>query len=113
MDDLWCQHLQNMNLLKESVSMEVYRGRNPLEEFAAQVSERAVCGVAAVLPVPVGTEVGISPHDYPAFDRRALFLCVYPPALEAPFSESIFGGDAVAGSAASQVPLRTLSSWAT
>lgn len=39
MDDLWCQHLQNMNLLKESVSMEVYRGRNPLEEFAAQVSE--------------------------------------------------------------------------
>eukprot|EP00752_Nemacystus_decipiens_P005037 g4574.t2 len=39
MDDLWCQHLQNMNLLKESVSMEVYRGRNPLEEFAAQGKE--------------------------------------------------------------------------
>lgn len=38
MDDLWCQHLENMNLLKESVSMEVFRGRNPLEEFGAQVS---------------------------------------------------------------------------
>lgn len=48
MDDLWCQHLENMNLLKESVSMEVYRGRNPLEEFAAQVrASRVLCGGAA------------------------------------------------------------------
>ncbi|CAM9543619.1 unnamed protein product, partial [Ectocarpus sp. 4 AP-2014] len=39
MDDLWCQHLENMNLLKESVSMEVFRGRNPLEEFGAQGKE--------------------------------------------------------------------------
>lgn len=38
MDTLWCSHLENMNLLKESVSMEVYRGRNPLEEFASQVT---------------------------------------------------------------------------
>lgn len=37
MDDLWCSHLENMNLLKESVSMEVFRGRNPLEEFGVQV----------------------------------------------------------------------------
>ncbi|CAM9178956.1 unnamed protein product, partial [Laminaria digitata] len=36
MDDLWCSHLENMNLLKESVSMEVFRGRNPLEEFGVQ-----------------------------------------------------------------------------
>ncbi|CAM9736693.1 unnamed protein product [Pylaiella littoralis] len=39
MDDLWCQHLENMNLLKESVSMEVFRGRNPLEEFGSQGKE--------------------------------------------------------------------------
>lgn len=37
MDDLWCNHLENMNMLKESVSMEVFRGRNPLEEFGVQV----------------------------------------------------------------------------
>ena len=39
MDELWCKHLENMNLLKESVSMEVFRGRNPLEEFAVQGKE--------------------------------------------------------------------------
>lgn len=39
MDTLWCSHLENMNLLKEAVSMEVYRGKNPLEEFDAQVQQ--------------------------------------------------------------------------
>lgn len=39
MDELWCKHLENMNLLKESVSMEVFRGRDPLEEFALQGRE--------------------------------------------------------------------------
>lgn len=38
MDKLWCNHIENMNLLKESVSMEVYRGVNPLDEFSLQVS---------------------------------------------------------------------------
>lgn len=39
MDELWCRHLENMNLLKESVSMEVFRGRDPLEEFAVEGKE--------------------------------------------------------------------------
>ncbi|CAN0327731.1 unnamed protein product, partial [Discosporangium mesarthrocarpum] len=37
LDNLWIEHLENMNLLKESVSMEVYRGNDPLEEFRVQV----------------------------------------------------------------------------
>ncbi|CAM9169714.1 unnamed protein product [Chrysoparadoxa australica] len=39
MDDLWANHLERMGLLKESVSMEVYRGRNPLDEFKLEGRE--------------------------------------------------------------------------
>lgn len=51
MDDLWCSHLENMNLLKESVSMEVFRGRNPLEEFGVQVRRFLfACSHATCIP---------------------------------------------------------------
>jgi preprotein translocase subunit SecA len=39
LDDLWCEHLDRMNLLKESVSMEVFRGADPLQEFKDQGRE--------------------------------------------------------------------------
>ena len=78
MDDLWCQHLQNMNLLKESVSMEVYQGRNPLEEFAAQVSEPC-----AVSPLPSGVNDSRSMTTWwlAAYIWCSCFVCLFGVAV--------------------------------
>ena len=33
LDDLWCEHLERMNFLKENVGMEKFSGNDPLQVF--------------------------------------------------------------------------------
>lgn len=62
--------------------MEVYRGRNPLEEFAAQVSEPRLVVVVVVvvqLAAPRGGPVGmpVSRRMSAAFLQQASVFCSY------------------------------------